>query len=591
MRPDDYFSLDLLEQSPDAVLLFDSDGRILFANSETENLFGYTRSELEQELLAILVPTRFHNRHLSLCREYFHAAQKRRMRTFHMDAFGRRKNQTEFPLQVTLAPLKTEEGPIVLATVRDLTERRSTEAALRESEQKYRELIEAANDAILIIDMDSLTVSEANDQAGKLFGSAPAILTGRQLTDLFAAPETARVKRRFSELAKRGRGTAKGFHARGRAGHSIPVEISSSVLSLTDRQIMQIIFRDVSEEKRTEEILAERARQQAVVTKIGRLALVEPDIEKLMDAIVEHTAQTLGVEFSIILEFVREKDAFVPRAGVGWTVGSSELTLVPKDIRSQAGYTLLSNRPVVVTDFDKESRFQSALLAEHAVKSGISVIIRAGDDPFGVLEAQTLRHRTFTDDDVNFLRAIAHVLAGAIDRRRAEESLRAKDLEIRQAYVEVIFAVTGGKLVILSEEEIPGNLGKTIGEAFDISTYEELGNARAKLREIIWAEFPSVDLDETITAAGEAATNAVKHSGGGQITVFRTDKAVQIMIKDSGPGIDFSLLPRATLMSGFSTKQTLGLGFTIMLEFCDRLLLSTSPEGTTLVLEIAMGTH
>ncbi len=265
--------------------------------------------------------------------------------------------------------------------------------------------------------------------------------------------------------------------------------------------------------------------------------------------------------------------------------------MVPNDRGSQAGYTLLSDHPIIVDDLSAETRFQGPdLLIEHQVRSGMSVIIGNKNEPFGILGAHTKKHRTFTDDDVNFLQAMANMLAGAIDRSQTEETLVTKDREIRQTYIDVFAAVTGGKLVVLSKEELLENIGRPLGKAFALAFYEDLASARAQLRKEMDESFSrDVDKQEMTTAAGEAMANAIKHSGSGQVRAFKSNGSVQVMIEDAGPGIDFSLLPKATLMAGFSTKQTLGIGFTIMLELCDRLMLSTQPGDTTVVLEMSAG--
>jgi anti-sigma regulatory factor (Ser/Thr protein kinase) len=89
-----------------------------------------------------------------------------------------------------------------------------------------------------------------------------------------------------------------------------------------------------------------------------------------------------------------------------------------------------------------------------------------------------------------------------------------------------------------------------------------------------------------VLCVSEAATNAVKHAGGGTLGVWRIADRIQMWMADRGEGIDFSLLPRSTLMKGWSSKPSLGCGFTIMLEMLDRLLLQTDRRGTTVVMEM-----
>ena len=85
----------------------------------------------------------------------------------------------------------------------------------------------------------------------------------------------------------------------------------------------------------------------------------------------------------------------------------------------------------------------------------------------------------------------------------------------------------------------------------------------------------------------EALDNALKHAGSGTYQVFAKNGLLQVAISDDGPGIDFRTLPKATLVRGFSTAASLGMGFTIMLQLSERVLLATRPGHTQVVLEFA----
>jgi signal transduction histidine kinase len=118
------------------------------------------------------------------------------------------------------------------------------------------------------------------------------------------------------------------------------------------------------------------------------------------------------------------------RAGVGWREGLVGRAKEDAGCGSQAGYTLLSDEPVVTDDVRAEARFRpSSLLVEHGVVSSVTVVIPGHLRPYGVLGAHTSERRVFSEDDVNFLQAVANVLAAAIERERSEEAVG----EIREA--------------------------------------------------------------------------------------------------------------------------------------------------------------
>jgi GAF domain-containing protein len=143
-----------------------------------------------------------------------------------------------------------------------------------------------------------------------------------------------------------------------------------------------------------------RLRQQAVVADLGLRALSGVDLRTLMHEAVTLVSDTLGVEYCKVLELLPDGKELVLRSGAGWKEGYVGRATVGAGTDSQAGYTLLSDEPVIVKDLRRETRFNGPpLLHDHGVVSGLSVIIRAGARPFGVLGAHTTKQREFTAYD------------------------------------------------------------------------------------------------------------------------------------------------------------------------------------------------
>jgi signal transduction histidine kinase len=193
-----------------------------------------------------------------------------------------------------------------------------------------------------------------------------------------------------------------------------------------EKKVAEELGRTVAERVRAEQQVREHARRQELVAELGRRALAGIDLAELMDQAVALAAQTLEVEFGLLLELSDDGETLLLRAGVGWKEGTKGRATVHSGTRSQAGFALLAAGPVVVEDPQAETRFELApLLAEHGVVSGMTLVVHGRERPVGVLGVHSGRRHAFTRDDAHFLQTVAHVLSAAIQRRRDEEELAA----------------------------------------------------------------------------------------------------------------------------------------------------------------------
>lgn len=260
--------------------------------------------------------------------------------------------------------------------------------------------------------------------------------------------------------------------------------------------------------------LAVRARQQAAVAELGQLALMNTALSQLMDEVVTLVAQALNVEYSYLLQLISDNRVLRLVAGVGWQEGVVGQATVEADLTSQAGYTLFSQEPVIVSDLSSETRFTaSALVKEHGVVSGMSVVVAGAERPFGVLGTFTRHQRSFTEDDVYFLQSMAHVLATAIERKQREEQLRQSKNQLQAILEGITEGITvrrpDGSLIFANEMAAQLSGYPTV-QAF-MNAPRGQTPPKFELQDEAGKPFPVNQLPGRLALQGQASTDVTIH--------------------------------------------------------------------------------
>ncbi len=173
----------LLDTAPDAMVVVTSEGLIEFVNLQTERLFGYMRSELLHQRLDLLIPERYRADHGKHLERFFRSASARPMGSG-LELFGRRKDGSELPIEVSLSPLQTEHGPLVSASIRDVSERRKILAEAKISADRLASAVENIQDAFALFDADDRLI-QCNSVYRSLFvDRLEGPIVGRRYEDL-----------------------------------------------------------------------------------------------------------------------------------------------------------------------------------------------------------------------------------------------------------------------------------------------------------------------------------------------------------------------------------------------------------------------
>ena len=257
----------VVEAAPNAMVMVDPAGKIVMVNAQAESVFGYSRAELTGQPVEMLVPQRLRSRHPELRKTFFADPQPRAMGAGR-DLYGLRKDGGEFPIEIGLNPIETDEGTMVLSAIVDITARKAAELALRESEQRFRLVVEAAPNAMVMIDPAG-KIAMVNTQAERVFGYSRAELAGQSVEML--VPERFRshhpeLRRTFlSDPRPRPMGAGRDLYGLRKNGSEFPIEIGLNPIE-TDQGIMVLsAIVDITGRKAAAEALRESEQRYSVL--------------------------------------------------------------------------------------------------------------------------------------------------------------------------------------------------------------------------------------------------------------------------------------------------------------------------------------
>ena len=257
-----------------AMVMIDRAGKIVMVNTQAERVFGYSRAELIGQPIEMLVPERIRSHHPELRKTFFADPRPRPMGAGR-DLYGLKKDGSEFPVEIGLNPIETDEGTMVLSAIVDITARKAAELARRESEQRYsagerrfRLVVEAAPNAMVMIDQGGKIVM-VNTQVERVFGYARAELVGQPVEML--VPERFRShhpdlrKTFFADPRPRPMGAGRDLYGLKKDGSEFPVEIGLNPIETDEGTMVLSAIVDITTRKSAELALRESEQRYSVL--------------------------------------------------------------------------------------------------------------------------------------------------------------------------------------------------------------------------------------------------------------------------------------------------------------------------------------
>ena len=567
----------LLEAVPDAVVIVDADGRIALVNRQTESVSGYSRDELVGMAVEALVPEGLRGGHVRH-RTAYQASPTVRSMGGHLDIRFRRKDGTEFPADIALSPVSTEQGALVVASVRDITERKRAEAELRHAEERFRLVVEGVRDyAIFMLDPGG-HVSSWSPAAARLKGYEAEEIIGRPFSVFHpqADVDGGKPARELREAAETGRYEEGGWRVR-KDGSRFWANVVITAIHDPGGELVGFakITRDVTERKRADDRLR-------AVLEIAQATLAGGGVDQLLQLIVRRSRGLVEADISIVTLVETGAETLVVAAADG----PREAAILGRQVplaNTITAQVLASRRTLLFDDVTAAAPGSASLAADAHLGRVLAAPLASGNRGIGALGVSNEPGgRRFTTTDQQLLGLFAAQAAVSLDYVRVREELQrlavVEDRErigrdLHDGAIQALFAVgmgLQGMAAMTADTALRGRLQTTVDQIDevirDLRNYifglrpglaadRHLGQALRELTERLEQQHGvacAVEVDQAVAArlagraadvvqvAREALSNVGRHAGAATCRLtLRAEPGFAVLdVEDDGRGFE-----------------------------------------------------
>jgi len=579
----------LFEGAPDAIVIADAaSGAIIDVNPQAQRLFNLSREELIGKDITVFHPPERKADYIALFKICEIHARSGRIKPLEEEVVTGDGRIIPVELSGCLATLP-DGRQIMYSVYRDITERKEAEEEAAEAAQMLRTVLDTIPVRVFWKDRESLYLGCNRPFATDAGFDSPDEITGRSdyemgwkdQADLYTSDDRAVIGSGQPKLNYEEPQTTPD-------GSTIWLRTSKIPLRDLDDRVIGVLgaYEDITERKRAVNALRLNEARLEAVLKLTQMA--SAPVQELADFALEEAVNLTKSQYGY-WALVNEDESVLNM--YAWSKAAREDCAVPDKPLVYAvaetglwGEAIRQRRPIITNDYSAHSRYKRGMPDGHVpIMRHMNVPVFEGDSIVAVAGVAN-KEEPYDESDVRQLTLLMAGMWRILMQRRSEDALRESERHKRVFYRETIRSVTDGRLEISEPDEVEAYTD-CARSRFSVSDPSQACDVRKRVKQFLTESGMSdQDRDGFITAVGEAITNSLKHAGRGQICCGVENGRVWVSVSDQGPGIDALVLPRATLMKGFSTKPSLGLGYSIILEVSDRVMLSTGPQGTTIVM-------